>query len=162
MKCLECGRESASGMVEGRCANASACNRRRLKNNPETTPAAPPKRGRRPATPKNCGFCGRKAHPGAGCWDRARQLKDARGDAEAARRRKVLEAGLELDALECHVLYRFFDTTGNLLYVGITNNPSQRFKGHQKEALWFRNAALATLEHFPNRETLEEAERRAI
>lgn len=61
-----------------------------------------------------------------------------------------------------HVLYRFFNGADQLLYVGITNNPITRLKDHIKRSCWLRDATHVTLEHFPDRPSLEQAERTAI
>lgn len=61
-----------------------------------------------------------------------------------------------------HVLYRFYSATGQLLYVGITMNPAQRFKSHRKSKDWWSEIVGITLEHYANREELADAERRAI
>lgn len=65
-------------------------------------------------------------------------------------------------ANDTHILYRFFDKDDVLLYVGITNNPKNRFKGHQKEKSWFNKVTHSTMEHFGSRNELEDAEVRAI
>lgn len=36
-----------------------------------------------------------------------------------------------------HVLYRFYGATGQLLYVGITMNPVQRFRSHRGTKDWW-------------------------
>jgi hypothetical protein len=107
---------------------------------------------------KTCGFCSRKAHPGVGCWARAEQIKQGKTDAADERLRRTGGRA----ANESHVLYRFFDGVGDLLYVGITNRPTSRFKGHQRDADWFGDAVLATMEHFRDRVSLERAELKAI
>ena len=61
-----------------------------------------------------------------------------------------------------HVLYRFFNSTGQLLYIGITMNPPQRFKEHRDSKDWWTEVAGITVENYPNRTALAEAERRAI
>lgn len=63
---------------------------------------------------------------------------------------------------ELHVLYRFFDTEDNLLYVGITNSPLARMSQHLRDKAWFKNAGHTTYEHFGTRAELEAAEVRAI
>ena len=60
-----------------------------------------------------------------------------------------------------HVLYRFFDASGNLLYVGITCNPSGRFSDHRTKN-WWRDVANITLEHADSRNELEQLEIAAI
>jgi len=61
-----------------------------------------------------------------------------------------------------HVLYRFFNTAGELLYVGITNNPWSRYRDHQRDKTWFNEVASSTMQHFPSREELARAETHAI
>lgn len=61
-----------------------------------------------------------------------------------------------------HVLYRFFSSTGQLLYIGITMNPPQRFKAHQGDKDWWTEVSGITVESYPTREELACAERRAI
>lgn len=61
-----------------------------------------------------------------------------------------------------HVLYRFYSKTGQLLYVGITMNVEQRFQAHRHTKAWWDTVVGITLEHYPNREELAAAERRAI
>lgn len=59
-------------------------------------------------------------------------------------------------------LYRFFDKAGQLLYVGISNNWTQRLKQHYKDSEFFDQVASATFEHFNTREEVEAAEKAAI
>jgi predicted GIY-YIG superfamily endonuclease len=61
-----------------------------------------------------------------------------------------------------HVLYRFYTKTGQLLYVGITMNPPQRFKSHQNGKEWWSEVSGITVEHYESRLELQSAERRAI
>jgi predicted GIY-YIG superfamily endonuclease len=61
-----------------------------------------------------------------------------------------------------HVLYRFFNATGQLLYIGITMNPPQRFRDHRESKEWWTEVAGITVENYPNRTALADAERRAI
>lgn len=63
---------------------------------------------------------------------------------------------------ETHVLYRFYGATGQLLYVGITMNPPQRFRAHRGSKDWWGDVVGITLEHYDTREDLANAERRAI
>lgn len=60
------------------------------------------------------------------------------------------------------VLYRFFDEHNNLLYVGISNDWTQRLKQHYKNSDFFTEAAFITLERFETREEVELAEKVAI
>lgn len=61
-----------------------------------------------------------------------------------------------------HVLYRFVDSADRLLYVGITGNIDQRFTSHRGTKPWFREIADTRVEFFPDRESLELAEKVAI
>lgn len=63
---------------------------------------------------------------------------------------------------DTHVLYRFFDADDTLLYIGITKNPVNRFKGHQYDKSWFKHVTRSTMEHFGSRAELMAAEIRAI
>lgn len=61
-----------------------------------------------------------------------------------------------------HVLYRFYSATGQLLYVGITMNPPQRFKSHRDSKEWWPTVSGITVENYSSRDELAQAERRAI
>lgn len=59
-------------------------------------------------------------------------------------------------------LYRYFDSDGQLLYVGITKNQFDRFASHSKNSQWFSQIATATFEHLDTREQALVAETNAI
>jgi hypothetical protein len=59
-------------------------------------------------------------------------------------------------------LYRYFDSAGRLIYVGITDDAGRRGHQHAATARWWHLIASATFEHFGTREEAELAERRAI
>lgn len=61
-----------------------------------------------------------------------------------------------------HVLYRFFDEAGALLYVGVTNNPRTRFRDHRAYSPWWHKSTTITLTRFKSRTELEAAELTAI
>lgn len=63
---------------------------------------------------------------------------------------------------QIHVLYRMFNRDGVLLYVGITNDPKERFKAHGGEKSWWSEVANVTVEHLPSRQHLQAAESNAI
>jgi predicted GIY-YIG superfamily endonuclease len=63
---------------------------------------------------------------------------------------------------ELHILYRFFDAGGDLLYVGMTNNPPRRFTEHKTVKSWWFIVATITLEQIDSRTALKCAERAAI
>lgn len=59
-------------------------------------------------------------------------------------------------------LYRFFNKDNQLLYVGISNNWTQRLKQHYKDSEFFEQVHHATFEHFETRQEVEAAEKKAI
>lgn len=61
-----------------------------------------------------------------------------------------------------HILYRFFNASGELLYIGVTQDPQARFKSHQYDKSWFSEVASSTMEHFSSRQELIAAELAAI
>lgn len=61
-----------------------------------------------------------------------------------------------------HALYRFFDATGQLLYVGLTSDPGRRMGQHRVEKPWWSEVANVTIQTYPDRESVAAAERAAI
>jgi len=61
-----------------------------------------------------------------------------------------------------HVLYRFFDAEGNLLYIGQTAGIGTRFASHGRKKHWWASVVRIDVEHFPDRESVMAAERAAI
>jgi hypothetical protein len=59
-------------------------------------------------------------------------------------------------------LYRYFDNSGALLYVGITNYGDTRLRSHARSANWWRHVATATFTTYPTATELVQAERLAI
>lgn len=59
-------------------------------------------------------------------------------------------------------LYRYFDSDGRLLYVGITGDNTKRQSQHRRNSFWFGEIASATFEHFDNRKKADDAESEAI
>jgi hypothetical protein len=59
-------------------------------------------------------------------------------------------------------LYRFYDASGVLLYVGITCKPYLRFATHRKRTDWWELADSCQLERFPTRAAALGAETDAI
>lgn len=60
------------------------------------------------------------------------------------------------------ILYRYFDSEGELLYVGVTGDNTKRQSQHRRNSFWFGEIASATYEHFDNREDALAAETLAI
>ncbi len=61
-----------------------------------------------------------------------------------------------------HALYRFYDASGVLLYVGITADPGVRFKKHRGDKAWWTEVANIRIAKHPTRTAVLAAERRAI
>lgn len=61
-----------------------------------------------------------------------------------------------------HALYRFFDRSDVLLYVGITIDIGARFKKHQAEKSWWAEVEHIGIEHYDTRREALDAESRAI
>lgn len=59
-------------------------------------------------------------------------------------------------------LYRLYDASGDLLYVGIAGNPGRRFEQHAKDKPWWALVSYCQLEHFDSRPAAASAERQAI
>lgn len=64
--------------------------------------------------------------------------------------------------MESTILYRYFDSDGDLLYVGITKNQVNRFTAHAKKSVWVSQISKATFTHFSTREAAIVAENAAI
>jgi predicted GIY-YIG superfamily endonuclease len=64
--------------------------------------------------------------------------------------------------MKTQTLYRFFDSEGNLLYVGISKFFEARMKQHYRHSPWFFESASVTLEHYETRQQVELAESIAI
>lgn len=60
-----------------------------------------------------------------------------------------------------HVVYRMFNTEGELLYVGMSRNPARRFGDHSARD-WFRLVDGITLEWYPTFEAARASELQAI
>lgn len=59
-------------------------------------------------------------------------------------------------------LYRMFDESGDLLYVGVSDNATRRWREHERDKPWFHNVCTFTRERYPDRVGVELAEREAI
>ncbi len=60
------------------------------------------------------------------------------------------------------VLYRFYERNGELLYVGVTGIPGERWATHSRHAEWWPFIATLTTEVFPTMRQALAAEREAI
>ncbi len=63
---------------------------------------------------------------------------------------------------DVNTLYRFFDESGVLLYVGITFDPPNRFRSHEAGKEWWGQVRSIELEQFISRKAVLHAEREAI
>jgi len=61
-----------------------------------------------------------------------------------------------------HALYRFYGDTGQLLYIGITNDPGRRFSQHSATKTWWRAVRGISLDWHSSRQDALAAETRAI
>lgn len=66
------------------------------------------------------------------------------------------------NSIQKTTLYRYFDSEGRLLYVGITGDNTKRQSQHRRNSFWFGEIATATFEHFDSRDLADEAETKAI
>lgn len=59
-------------------------------------------------------------------------------------------------------VYRFFDATGELLYVGLTNNTTTRWDYHARRKPWWSDVARKTVTWYDDRPTAARVEAQAI
>lgn len=59
-------------------------------------------------------------------------------------------------------VYRYFDTSDRLLYVGITGNQYSRIEDHAKNRSWWADVEYGKFIHYPTRQEALAAETRAI
>jgi antitoxin (DNA-binding transcriptional repressor) of toxin-antitoxin stability system/predicted GIY-YIG superfamily endonuclease len=59
-------------------------------------------------------------------------------------------------------LYRLYDESGALLYIGISNDPDRRFEQHAYDKPWWPRVASRVVEWLPDRTAAEQAEIAAI
>lgn len=59
-------------------------------------------------------------------------------------------------------VYRLFDSSGALLYVGISCNPEKRFRAHRNEKDWWQEVDGISIEWFESRHKASLAEAHAI
>ena len=61
-----------------------------------------------------------------------------------------------------HALYRFRNSAGRVIYIGITNNPERRFAQHAESKPWWDEVVTREICFYPSRITLAAAEVQAI
>lgn len=59
-------------------------------------------------------------------------------------------------------LYRYFDASGDLLYVGITNSVGRRWDQQAQQQPWWPSSSRQTVDWYPTRGAAETAERAAV
>jgi predicted GIY-YIG superfamily endonuclease len=59
-------------------------------------------------------------------------------------------------------LYRFFDSRGDLLYIGVTNRIPRRLDEHHENKPWYHEVAQVKVEHLSDRDTALRTEKAAI
>lgn len=59
-------------------------------------------------------------------------------------------------------LYRLYDAGYRLLYVGVADDPGDRWSQHALTSSWWPDVAIKTLEWYPNRRAALDAETKAI
>jgi excinuclease UvrABC nuclease subunit len=72
-----------------------------------------------------------------------------------------MAGGVERQSRET-ALYRHFDASGCLLYVGISLSHVSRFAKHRDRSEWFKSIATVTVEWFDTRKLAMAAEKAAI
>ncbi|KPC70415.1 hypothetical protein ADL26_16950, partial [Thermoactinomyces vulgaris] len=61
-----------------------------------------------------------------------------------------------------HALYRFYDRSDALLYIGISMNLPQRLQNHRNEKPWWLEVSRIGIEPFVSRQAALLAEKKAI
>ena len=61
-----------------------------------------------------------------------------------------------------HQLYRYYDSDGYLLYVGISLSAVSRLSQHKASASWYELVSDIQIDNYPSREALEAAEKEVI
>ncbi len=92
--------------------------------------------------------------------------KDAKtcGDRCRQQRRRISESPVDWLLHKEHWVYRMFDSSNTLLYIGCTSNPTNRVQSHTKKdkKLWAKEVTLITWIHYPDKISAREAETNAI
>jgi hypothetical protein len=59
-------------------------------------------------------------------------------------------------------VYRLYDAAGYLLYIGVSNDPTRRWREHRKEMFWWREVDRHDRQWYPTEREADAAEREAI
>lgn len=101
---------------------------------------------------------------GIGPYEQAQWVARAMGTSVATARKygpKFRKERIQSDPGRTAV-YRHYDDAGTLLYIGMTNNPDQRFILHAYTSLWHPFSTRCDVEWFDTRVEATDAERDAI
>lgn len=63
---------------------------------------------------------------------------------------------------DAHKVYRLYDSTGVLLYVGCTYQFHRRMQEHARRSPWYSQIHKATAQSFPDRASARASERTAV
>lgn len=67
-----------------------------------------------------------------------------------------------IESVPDYCVYRFYDRSGILLYIGMTICLVQRLCAHQDDKDWFPEVSRIEIEYFPDKDSAAEAEKNAI
>lgn len=81
---------------------------------------------------------------------------------EPTPKKKRGPGGLAKDPYKRHHLYRHFDASGRLLYVGISMDGFRRMLQHNSTAEWREQITTMTITRYPHRAAVLEAEAKVI
>jgi predicted GIY-YIG superfamily endonuclease len=59
-------------------------------------------------------------------------------------------------------VYRLYDSEGQLLYIGISNNPPVRWSAHARERRWWKDVTYKAVVWYPTRREAEAVEEEAV
>lgn len=94
---------------------------------------------------------------------RARNLgAHAARQAQYRKRTYIPSGGFEAVSKRPHTLYRAYDSSGRLLYVGISVDPKRRLAQHRREKDWWPEVDRVAEEVWPDRASAQEAETLAV
>lgn len=90
--------------------------------------------------------------------------RPARGWTESPVERAVLRdpPSPRTELANPHTVYRLYTEDGELIYVGLTNDPARRIGEHANMKAWWRHAAFVALDHYPTRGAAYLREKRLI
>lgn len=75
---------------------------------------------------------------------------------------QMIHPGARAEGTEETAVYRLFDRSGRLLYVGMGRNPMGRWAAHAEQHAWWPEVASFTVVWHPTRKAAAEEERSAL